>query len=102
MLIFIMLLSAAAFAQRVPVRNVAVVETQIDERSGAASEINKAEVGVITNEIRREAVKNLPRARFNVMTSETVQAMGAAVLEECAEENCVIALGSKIGADYIE
>jgi len=27
--------------------------------------------------------------------------MGGSVLEECAEENCVIVLGSKIGADYI-
>jgi len=100
-LILTLLFCTAAFAQRVQVKNVAVIETQIDERSGAASEINRAEVGVITNEIRREAVNNLPRGRFNVMTSETVQAMGAAVLEDCAEENCVIALGSKIGADYI-
>jgi len=98
-----LLLCTAAFAQpqRVPVKNVAVIETQIDERSGAASMINRAEVGVITNAIRSEAVNTLPRGRFNVMTTETVQAMGAAVLEECAEENCVIALGSKIGADYI-
>jgi uncharacterized protein (TIGR02145 family) len=35
------------------------------------------------------------------MTSETVQSMGGAVLEECIEENCVITLGAKIGADYI-
>jgi len=35
------------------------------------------------------------------MTSETVQAQGGAVLEDCAEENCVITLGSRIGADYI-
>jgi uncharacterized protein (TIGR02145 family) len=35
------------------------------------------------------------------MTSETVIAQGGAVLEECADENCVISLGSKIGADYI-
>jgi len=90
-----------SFAQRVPVKNVAVVETQINERSGVASEINRAEVDEITNEIRREAVNNLPRGRFNVMTSETVLSMGDAVLEDCAEENCVIALGSKIGADYI-
>jgi len=92
---------SSAFAQRIPIKNVAVIETEIDERSGAASDINKAEVSVITNEIRRAAVNNLPRGRFNVMTTETVQSMGAAVLEECAEENCVIALGSKIGADYI-
>jgi hypothetical protein len=35
------------------------------------------------------------------MTAETVIAQGGAVLEECADENCVISLGSKIGADYI-
>ena len=92
---------SSVFAQRVPIKNVAVIETQIDDRSGAADDINRAEVGVITNEIRREAVNNLPRNRFNIMTTETVQAMGDAILEDCAEENCVIALGSKIGADYI-
>jgi|GEM_PF-1377917 len=93
--------ASSAFAQRVPIKNVAVVETEIDEGSGAASEINRAEVRGITGEIRRTAVNNLPRGRFNVMTSETVLAMGPAVLEDCADENCVIALGSKIGADYI-
>jgi len=56
---------------------------------------------VRSTELRREAVNNLPRGRYNVMTSETVQAQGSAVLEDCAEENCVIVLGSKIGADYI-
>jgi TonB family protein len=85
----------------IKVKNVAVVETQIDEQSGAAVELNKAEVREITATLRREAVRNLSRDRYNVMTTETVQAMGDAVLEECAEENCVIALGSKIGADYI-
>ncbi|MCL2218550.1 MAG: hypothetical protein FWC23_01120 [Chitinispirillia bacterium] len=102
-LLLLMLLFSTAFAQgpKVPIRNVAVVETQIDEQSGAASEISKAEVRLITNEIRREAVNNLPRDRYSVMTSETVQSMGSAVLEECAEENCVISLGIKIGADYI-
>ncbi len=35
------------------------------------------------------------------MTSETVYAQGSAKLEECSEENCVIVLGNKIGADYI-
>jgi hypothetical protein len=83
------------------VKYVAVVETGIDERSGAAAEITGAEVALMTAELRREAVNNLPSDRYSVMTSETVQSMGGAVLEECAEENCVIALGSKIGADYI-
>jgi len=100
-LFVVMIFSMTVFAQRIPIKNVAVIETQIDDGSDAASKINRAEVRGITNEIRREAVNNLPRGRFNVMTSETVQSMGDAVLEECAEENCVIALGSKIGADYI-
>jgi uncharacterized protein (TIGR02145 family)/uncharacterized repeat protein (TIGR02543 family) len=52
-------------------------------------------------ELRREAVNNLPRSKYNIITAETVQAQGGAVLEECSEENCVIILGSRIGADYI-
>jgi hypothetical protein len=83
------------------VKYVAVVETDIDVRSGAAAEITPAEVTLITAELRREAVKNLPRGTYNVMTTETVMAQGSATLIECHEENCVIALGSKIGADYI-
>jgi hypothetical protein len=103
LLFFLMALSAghAAGQQRVPVKNVAVVETELDAQSGAAGEISKAEVREITATLRREAVNYLPRGRYNVMTSETVQSMGGAVLEECAEENCIITLGSKIGADYI-
>jgi TolB-like protein len=80
---------------------VAVVETDVDASSGASTELTSAEVREITAELRRQATENLPRSQYNVMTSETVMSMGGAVLEECAEENCVIALGSKIGADYI-
>jgi len=83
------------------IKYVAVVETGVDERSGASSALNAAEVALITAELRRVAVENLPRDKYNVMTSETVQSMGGAVLEECAEENCIITLGSRIGADYI-
>jgi uncharacterized repeat protein (TIGR02543 family) len=80
---------------------VAVVETEIDAQSGVSADMSAAEVRQITAELRREAVKNLPRGKYNIMTSETVYAQGGAVLEECADENCVITLGSKIGADYI-
>ena len=83
------------------VKNVAVVEMEIDAQSGAAAEITPAEVRLMTAGLRREAVKNLPKERYNIMTSETVYAQGGAVLEACADENCVITLGSKIGADYI-
>ena len=80
---------------------VAVVETDVDAASGASADINPAEVRQVTAELRRQAAKNLPQDRYSVMTSETVQSMGGAVLEECADENCVITLGSRIGADYI-
>jgi len=93
----------AAFAaiSAAQVKNVAVVETELDAASGASAGISAAEARQVTTEIRREAVKNLPPDRYNIMTSETVQAQGSAVLEKCSEENCVIALGSEIGADYI-
>jgi len=83
------------------VKYVAVVESSVDEASGASAEMTSAEVRQITAELRRQATENLPSDKYSVMTSETVQSMGGAVLEECAEENCVIVLGSKIGADYI-
>jgi uncharacterized repeat protein (TIGR02543 family) len=84
------------------VKNVAVVETDIDAQSGASAKLTRAEVRQITAELRKEAVNNLlPQDKYNIMTSETVIAQGGAVLEECAEENCVIKLGSTIGADYI-
>ena len=80
---------------------VAVVETDVDAQSGASAGINPAEIREITAELRRQASQNLPLGKYSVMTAETIQSMGGAVLEECAEENCVIALGSRIGADYI-
>ena len=83
------------------IKYVAVVETEMDARSDASSKLNAAEVSLITTELRKEAVKNLPQNKYKIMTTETVQAQGGAVLEECADENCVITLGSKIGADYI-
>jgi len=95
------ILTLTALASAAKVKNVAVVETEVDEESGASELISAAEVRLITTELRREAVKNLPQKRYNVMTTETVMAQGTAVLLECAGENCVISLGSKIGADFI-
>jgi len=98
----VFVLFAGISVAQVKQKYVAVVETEIDEASGASADLNKADVRQVTAALRREAVKNLPKKDgYNVMTSETVQSMGGAVLEDCAEENCVIALGSKIGADYI-
>jgi len=92
----------AAMVAAIPayaVKYVAVVETEVDGASGA--KINKAEVRLITAALRGEAVKNLPKDKYNIMTQETVMSQSGAVLEECADENCVVTLGSKIGADYV-
>jgi len=83
------------------VKYVAVVEGDIDEASGAAEKVSRSDIRLVTAEVRREAVKNLPSKNYVVMTSETIMAQGGAVLEACAGENCAVALGSKIGADYI-
>jgi hypothetical protein len=83
------------------VKYVAVVESEVDAASGVSADMTSAEVRLVTSEIRRAAVKNLPLDRYNVMTTETVYAQGSATLEACSEENCVIKLGSMIGADYI-
>jgi hypothetical protein len=43
------------------VKNVAVIETEVDPHSGAVAELTPAGIGLVTAELRREAVKNLPR-----------------------------------------
>ena len=95
------LLTLLAGISTAGMKYVAVVESDIDESSGASEKISRADVRLVTAELRREAVKNLPPKNYSIMTSETVIAQGGAVLEECADENCVISLGSKIGADFI-
>ncbi len=95
------LIALLAAMPALAVKYVAVVETDVDAASGASADINPAEVRQITAELRRQAAENLPRDKYNVMTVETIQSMGGAVLEECSDENCVVTLGSKIGADYI-
>jgi uncharacterized protein (TIGR02145 family)/uncharacterized repeat protein (TIGR02543 family) len=97
--LWVALFAVAAVAAK---KNVAVVETEVDPGSGAANEVKPADVRQVTDELRRRAVKSLPKETYNVMTSETVYSqLGSEKLGECADENCVIALGSKIGADFI-
>lgn len=88
-------------SQSALVKYVAVVEIELDKEFGASANMNKAEVRHMTAELRNVAVNNLPSDKYKIMTSESVYAQGGAVLEECADENCVIMLGRKIGADYI-
>jgi uncharacterized protein (TIGR02145 family) len=79
------------------VKYVAVLETEID----ASAKIAKAEAHEVTEEIRRQAVKNLPRDKYSIMTTESVIAQGDIVAAECNESNCVFTTGRKIGADYV-
>jgi uncharacterized protein (TIGR02145 family)/uncharacterized repeat protein (TIGR02543 family) len=80
---------------------VAVVETEIDAQSGAAAKLNKAEVREITTVLRNETRNVLPLEKYLIMDWETIVRLGGATLEECTEENCIVTLGSKIGADYV-
>jgi hypothetical protein len=98
---FFLIITLFAGLSAAGVKYVAVVESDVDESSGASEKISRADVRLVTAELRREAVKNLPPKKYSIMTTETVIAQGSAVLSECHEENCVISLGSTIGADYI-
>jgi uncharacterized protein (TIGR02145 family) len=83
------------------IKYVAVVETEVDAQSGAAAKLNKAEVRQITTVLRNEARNDLSSDKYKIITTETVLSQGGAVLEKCADENCVVKLGETIGADYI-
>jgi formylglycine-generating enzyme required for sulfatase activity len=95
------ILAAFAGMSVAGVKYVAVVEMEIDMEPSEKMKLKTSEVRLITDELRNAAVKTLPRDQYSVMTTETVMKQSGAVLDECHEENCVITLGSKIGADYI-
>jgi len=101
LLVLFLVLTVGAVPSLASVRYVAVVETEIDMEPTDVAKLKKSEVRLITEEIRNKSVNILPRDKYSIMTSETVQSMSGAILEECSEENCIITLGSKIGADYI-
>ena len=99
--VFASILFIANFGFSAATINVAVIETEIDAGSDAVKEIKPAEIRYITQEIRRQATNNLPKPKYSIMTEQSVQAQGDAVLQECADENCYVTLGEKIGADFI-
>ncbi len=92
---------SAAGASAAKIKNVFVVEATVESQCDDCKGMKKAELREITNELRRVAVNSLPKDRYNVMTKETVQAQGSEVQLECANANCVIQVGSAVGADYI-
>ncbi|MDR3001572.1 MAG: hypothetical protein LBU89_09935 [Fibromonadaceae bacterium] len=99
--VIISLLAFACFA--FSAINVAVINVDADHAApGLQKELNEAELRYITQEIRRQAVNNLPpRPDYNIMTEQAIMAQGDAVLQECEEENCMVVFGEKVGADYI-
>jgi hypothetical protein len=81
--------------------NMAVIDTEVDASApDLQNELKESELRYITQEIRRQA-KNSLSDDYNIMTEQSVMVLGDAVLQECAEENCMVAYGEKIGADYI-
>ncbi len=81
---------------------IAVIGAEIDQAAvGLQKELTEADLNHITREISRLAVKEFPKSDYVIMTDETYLNMGDAVLQDCDGENCYIAIGKKIGADYI-
>ncbi|MDR2592541.1 MAG: hypothetical protein LBC59_07025 [Chitinispirillales bacterium] len=98
---FLLLAALIAVSAAAQTKYVAVVETELDAQSNASANLSKADVREITAVLRNEARNILPSGKYKIMTTESVIAQGGAKLEDCAEENCVVSLGTKIGADYI-
>jgi len=81
------------------VKRVFVAEVGIS--ASASAKLTPEEITLVTKSLRNAAVNNLPQNEYKIMTSETVIAQGNAILEKCESEECVITLGSAIGADFI-
>ena len=74
-----MLVLVAAFCAGISsaqVKYVAVTEPEIDEQVAAAKILNAAEVQEITATVRREAVRNLPKDKYVIMTAAPDAAQG--------------------------
>jgi len=81
------------------VKRVFVAEVGIS--ASASAKLTPEEITLVTKSLRNAAVNNLPQNEYKIMTSETVIAQGNAIMEKCESEECVITLGSAIGADFI-
>jgi len=81
---------------------IMVMPVEIDPAAaGLQNELNEADLNHITIEIRRLASKEFPKPDYVIMNEETIADMGEAVMDECNEENCIIVIAKKIGADYV-
>jgi uncharacterized protein (TIGR02145 family) len=88
----------APAAQQNVIVNVAVIETKVDAEPAVIKEFKPSELRYMTQEIRRQAINNLPKPKFSIIAEEQ---QDSAVLQKCTDKNCWISLGEKINADFI-
>jgi hypothetical protein len=87
-----------AFAQQSVIVNVAVIETEVDAEPVMVKEFKPSELRYMTQEIRRQTINNLPKSKYFIIAE---QPQDNPLLQKCANKNCMVSLGEKIGADLI-
>jgi TolB-like protein len=90
-------LAKAAFA----LNNVAVLELLPNE--SVMENIRIEESRHLTDELRRQAVMNLPKGEYSVLTRNNIIALMPPdeAEAECLAEGCAVDIGRAIGAEYI-
>jgi hypothetical protein len=81
-----------------PIKYVAVFETQAD-REGV---LDEADLRYLTNELRKLALEQLPKANYSVMTRDNILSLLPPDRDaaECFEGMCLVEIGRNVGADY--
>ena len=96
-LIILTIAQTMAFA----INHVAVLELLPNE--SVQGEIRIEESRHLTDELRRQAVMNLPKSEYTVMTRDNVIALIPADEKEaeCLAESCAVTIGRAIGVEFI-
>ena len=97
LIMIIMVQTVAVFA----INNVAVLELLPNE--SVEKEIRIEESRHLTDELRRQAVMNLPKGGYTVMTRDNIIALIPPDEKEaeCLAESCAVEIGRAIGAEFI-
>ncbi|GBU26367.1 hypothetical protein R83H12_03063 [Fibrobacteria bacterium R8-3-H12] len=83
------------------INNVAVLELLPNE--SVRQNIRVEESRHLTDELRRQAVMNLPKGEYSVLTRDNIIALLPPDEKEaqCLSESCAVEIGRAIGAEYI-
>ncbi|GBU25223.1 hypothetical protein R83H12_01864 [Fibrobacteria bacterium R8-3-H12] len=83
------------------INNVAVLELLPNE--SVSESIRIEESRHLTDELRRQAVMNLPKGEYSVLTRDNIIALLPPDEKEaeCLAESCAVEIGRAIGAEYI-